>query len=442
MMIGRRCFSSLKHQKVSLPEGIKHHKIVNYRSNAASNDQTKKKLAVVIGWLGAKDYQLKSYLSFYHHHGFDTLSFAIGPRHIIAPDEAIKHMENVWDTAFEHSPDADIVVHAFSVGGYLYGQSLRCIQKSPERYGILKSRIRAQVFDSPPDHGSIAHGLSKSFNLPIPLEKPVEMLFQGYLTLTHNTTGVEHRAASQIFHNNFIQSPSLFFYSLSDPISRYQDCEQVINTWRSNGIPVDTCRWEKSPHIQHGRVDPERYFGELEKLLERSDLLEKKKKNSRTQTPSSAILVTEQSPESAISQSAKVTTLSAEPSQGSAGDQVEYRTNFKMLVANRIAGAIIGQNGLTLVGLQEKCGAKIRISSSDDYYPGTSERVILITGLMTCIVLQSLIHLSKGKEKNVHHAQQLIWQTIAQVLSLLCSSFSHHLSSFSSITTSRVMIQL
>jgi hypothetical protein len=222
-------------------------------------------------------------------------------------------MENVWDTAFEHSPDADIVVHAFSVGGYLYGQSLRCIQKSPERYGILKSRIRAQVFDSPPDHGSIAHGLSKSFNLPIPLEKPVEMLFQGYLTLTHNTTGVEHRAASQIFHNNFIQSPSLFFYSLSDPISRYQDCEQVINTWRSNGIPVDTCRWEKSPHIQHGRVDPERYFGELEKLLERSDLLGDEKK---TQTPSSA---TEQD-EKSVKVKGKGTVMAEEHSEESEGE--------------------------------------------------------------------------------------------------------------------------
>jgi hypothetical protein len=329
-MIGRRCFSSsLKHQQLSLPEAIKHHQIVNYRPNLALSNSDpiskKKKLAVVIGWLGAKDYQMKSYLSFYHHHGFDTLSFAIGPRHILAPAEAMKHMENVWDTAFEQSPDAEIVIHAFSVGGYLYGQSLRCIEKTPERYGKLKSQIRAQVFDSPPDHGSIAHGISKSFHLPRPFEKPLEMIFQSYLTLTHNTTGVEHRAASYSFHNNFISSPALFFYSLSDPISRSQDCEQVIKTWRSNGIPVTSCQWEKSPHIQHGRLDPERYFGELEKLLERSEMIEKSSSSmTTTTTPSSSVKT------SSVMEEGRVTAVKEEEEQSEESEGENEKQKLRM----------------------------------------------------------------------------------------------------------------
>ena len=246
---------------------------LNYRPNPLK-EQDSKKLVVMIGWLGAKDSQMKTYLSYYHSHGFDTLSFAVGPRHVIFPHDAMKHMENVWDTAAELSPNTPILLHAFSMGGYLFGQSLRCIESQPERYGYLRSQIKAQVYDSVPDHGSIAHGISKSFNLPSPFEKAIEMMAKGYLTFTHDTAGVEHRAASHSFHNNFVQAPALFYYSLSDPISRYQDVERVMKTWEGNGIPVEGCKWEKSPHIQHARRDPERYFGELEKLLVRTQLIE------------------------------------------------------------------------------------------------------------------------------------------------------------------------
>jgi hypothetical protein len=261
--------------KQSLPEIKLSRNQMNYRPNLnAKGEQEQKKLAIMIGWLGAKDHQMKSYLSYYHSHGFDTLSFAVGPRHVMFPHDAMKHMQNVWDTAAELSPNTPILLHAFSMGGYLFGQSLRCIENQPERYGHLRSQIRAQIFDSVPDHGSIAHGISKSFNLPTPFEKTIEMMAKGYLSLTHDTAGVEHRAASHSFHNNFVQAPALFYYSLSDPISRYQDVEQVMKTWKGNGIPVEGCKWEKSPHIQHGRRDPERYFGELEKLLVRTQLIE------------------------------------------------------------------------------------------------------------------------------------------------------------------------
>jgi hypothetical protein len=258
----------------SLPEIKLSRNQINYRPNAKNWE--KKKLAIVIGWLGAKDQQMKTYLSYYHSHGFDTLSFAVGPRHIIFPQEATKHMQNVWETAEELSPtDTPILLHAFSMGGYLFGQSLRCFENQPEKYGNLKSQIRAQIYDSVPDHGSIAHGMSKSFNLPSPFEKAIEIVAKGYLNMTHDTAGVEHRAASHSFHNNFVSAPALFYYSLSDPISRYQDVEQVMKTWEGNGIPVQGCKWEKSPHIQHGRRDPERYFGELDKLLVRTQLIER-----------------------------------------------------------------------------------------------------------------------------------------------------------------------
>jgi hypothetical protein len=59
---------------------------------------------------------------------------------------------------------------------------------------------------------------------------------------------------------------------------------------------------------------------------------------------------------------------------------VSDRGILKMLVTDNIAGAIIGKNGKTIADMQEECGARIKVSQSSDFYPGTSERTILITG--------------------------------------------------------------
>jgi predicted PilT family ATPase len=56
------------------------------------------------------------------------------------------------------------------------------------------------------------------------------------------------------------------------------------------------------------------------------------------------------------------------------------RTILKMLVTDNIAGAIIGKNGKAIADIQEECGARIKVSQTADFYPGTSERTILITG--------------------------------------------------------------
>lgn len=54
------------------------------------------------GWMGAKERQMKPYLSFYHDKGIDTLSFAVGPNHVLFPNEAKKQMNSVLRAAHVH----------------------------------------------------------------------------------------------------------------------------------------------------------------------------------------------------------------------------------------------------------------------------------------------------------------------------------------------------
>jgi hypothetical protein len=253
---------------LSLGHGIQYHR---------SKDSNQKSLAVVIGWMGAKQSQMKPYLAFYHKHGVDTLSFAVGPAHVLFPDKAMTQMQTVLKTTVEKLKSEDssrnVIFHCFSMGGYLYGQALRSMHDSPDKYGVIKPHIKAQIFDSPPDYNAISDGVAKSIGYGGVAEKITAAVMKGYLHMTKDSAGVEHRASSHMFHNNPVQAPALWYYSRADPVARWDDCETVINKWRAKGTSVDTCTWIDSPHIQHGRKYPEEYFGKLKSFLLSNNLL-------------------------------------------------------------------------------------------------------------------------------------------------------------------------
>ena len=53
---------------------------------------------------------------------------------------------------------------------------------------------------------------------------------------------------------------------------------------------------------------------------------------------------------------------------------------LKILIPNYAAGAIIGKGGTNIGDLQNQYGAKIRLSPSREFYPGTEERIVVLTG--------------------------------------------------------------
>lgn len=70
----------------------------------------------------------------------------------------------------------------------------------------------------------------------------------------------------------------------------------------------------------------------------------------------------------------------------------------KMLVTDNIAGAIIGREGSTIMELQRETGARVKVSQASDFFPGTSERTILLAGSMNSVL----------------QVQELIWQKISE----------------------------
>ena len=130
---------------------------------ANEKDNQKRPLVVIAGWMGAKERQLNPYISFYHSKNIDTLSFAVGPKHVLFPYDSKKQMEVVIDFISNPSDPritapSCILFHHFSVGGFLYGLLLLLL-KEDKRFDSFTPMIRAQIFDSPPDYKSIASGM-------------------------------------------------------------------------------------------------------------------------------------------------------------------------------------------------------------------------------------------------------------------------------------------
>ena len=53
---------------------------------------------------------------------------------------------------------------------------------------------------------------------------------------------------------------------------------------------------------------------------------------------------------------------------------------MKLLVPERLAGVIIGKGGAGIVELESQTGCNVRLSANRVYFPGTSERVMIVTG--------------------------------------------------------------
>jgi len=238
-------------------------------------DAKSRKLAIVAGWMGAKQRQLRPYINFYHNRGYDVLSYAVGPGHVLKPSTATAMMAKVIDIATDtddKTPEHDhIVMHCFSVGGYLTGQMLRILSESKNsiKMNKLHSMIKAQVYDSPPDMRSIPNGIGASMGLGPVVASTVASIVRSYLYLVRNSAGIEHQASSDAFHNNHIPAPSLWFYSKSDPVALEEDIDTVMSKWKTMGKITDSTVWIDSPHIQHARKDPERYFGSLAEFIDR-----------------------------------------------------------------------------------------------------------------------------------------------------------------------------
>ncbi|KAK4750257.1 hypothetical protein SAY87_027706 [Trapa incisa] len=100
-----------------------------------------------------------------------------------------------------------------------------------------------------------------------------------------------------------------------------------------------------------------------------------------------------------------------------ASDSLEKPTYIRFLVSNTAAGSVIGKGGSIITDLQSRTGARIQLSRSQEFFPGTNDRIIMLSGCIDDIlkavelVLSKLMHeisVEDGNEVNPRSKVRLI----------------------------------
>jgi RNA-binding protein Nova len=88
-----------------------------------------------------------------------------------------------------------------------------------------------------------------------------------------------------------------------------------------------------------------------------------------------------------------------------------YPSAIKILVSNNVAGSIIGRAGQTISELQSQSSARIKLSQTGDYYPGTQDRVCLVQGQLENVKVAARLLLERlYMLQEQQHSQHLVWQ--------------------------------
>jgi len=81
---------------------------------------------------------------------------------------------------------------------------------------------------------------------------------------------------------------------------------------------------------------------------------------------------------------------------------------LKVLVSNGDAGAVIGKGGSVISQIQQESQAKVKMSQSGDFFPGTGDRVILITGTSTAVYEALSLIVTKISSTDTADAEALV----------------------------------
>lgn len=93
------------------------------------------------------------------------------------------------------------------------------------------------------------------------------------------------------------------------------------------------------------------------------------------------------------SNAARIAQLPSPTGAGTACQNVKIALKF--LLSNVAAGIVIGKAGTNITELQEISGARIQLSRNNVFYPGTVERVLLLTGTVKSVLVALFLILAK-----------------------------------------------
>ena len=254
--------STVKNEKIS--ENLQQRTLVDERGNTIPGRPT----VLMYSWLLAKSQHLYKYGDFYFDKGFDIVYIKVNPYQVLMPAKAKNVAGELLNFIDREKKESKLLIHGFSVGGYIYGETLVKLE-SDAKYGHINKNIIGQVWDSVADFAAVPDGFSKAVTPIVPLQKAMRLAIEAYMKIMHAPVTKHYLRASAAYKHNKLDLPTLFLCSTIDPVSCVKTMEEdCIKPWELRGLPVFVKRWNDSLHVRHMMQHPEEYQEAMENFLQ------------------------------------------------------------------------------------------------------------------------------------------------------------------------------
>ncbi|KAG5533114.1 hypothetical protein RHGRI_027369 [Rhododendron griersonianum] len=102
-----------------------------------------------------------------------------------------------------------------------------------------------------------------------------------------------------------------------------------------------------------------------------------------------------ESPDARYASSTEAPPNQSSPLDSPTREGTEKNSHIRFLVSNAEAGSVIGKGGTTISEFQSQSGARIQLSRNHEFFPGTSDRIIMVSGTFDEILKAVDLILSK-----------------------------------------------
>lgn len=228
-------------------------------------DPIDKPLVIMLSWLLAKQKHLSKFAELYIEQGYDVVTVAITPWQLLWPVKGTQVNSADLLKFLENNPMYNpLLLHGFSVGGYMWGECLVHMARDQERYSSILNRITGQIWDSAADITEIPVGVPKAlFPTNQALQNALRHYMIYHMKTFHDAATMHYIRSSQMFHSTLVKSPALFLLSKTDPVGAVASNQRVRESWESLGISCTWKCWDKSPHVGHYHKHKEEYVETL-----------------------------------------------------------------------------------------------------------------------------------------------------------------------------------
>ena len=235
----------------------------------------KKPLVLLFAWFQSNPKHLEKFCILYTNLGFDVLVITVELMKLLRPEKGSQIVAgDILKFLEQNDFYKSILLHGFSMGGYIWGECLVKTRDHVSKYEPLIGRIKGQVWDSMTGSKEIPVGKAKAFfpnNLL--LQETVRQLSVFFLDAFYNFSTKHYEKAENYFHQKPVAVPTLLIFSKTDSVGTALKSLTIADDFEALNIRVKRKCFDDSPHVGHFHKHKEEYTEELIKHLKLCKLL-------------------------------------------------------------------------------------------------------------------------------------------------------------------------